>query len=163
MPRAGAAATIEALVIELDRPGPPSDLVEEFHSLHSREVLRVIDVVVVRRDAHGAVEARGQTELSTEEADEVKHAATDALGFEVGGHQFGGVHWEGTSVLLGDEDVRFIAGMLKPGQAAMAVVFEHRWAQRLDGLLHERGVRIVEDDVYTPQDVGQSPRGAPPV
>ena len=151
MPGPVGAATIEALVIELDGPGPPNDLVDEFHALHSREVLRVIDVVVVNRDAQGKIEARGQTELSEEEAAEVQHSATDALGFGVGGHEFGGVHWEGTSVLLGDEDVRFIAGMLKPGQGAMAVVFEHRWAQRLGDLLHERGIRLVEDDVYTPQ------------
>ena len=158
MPGSLGAATIEALVIELDEPSAPNDLVDELHSLHSREVLRVIDVVVVNRDSHGKIEARGETALSPEEATEVQDSARDALGFGVGGHEFGGVHWEGTSVLLGDEDVRFIAGMLKPGQAAMAVVFEHRWAQRLGGLLHERGIRLVEDDVYTPPDVAESRR-----
>ena len=162
MPGAGAAATIEALVIELDRPGPPDELVDEFHSLHSREVLRVIDVVIVNRGPHGEIEARGRTELSAEEAAAVQHSASEVLGFGAERPEFGDVHWDGTSVLLGAEDVRFIAGMLKPGGSAIAVVFEHRWAQRLGELLHERGTRLVEDEVYTPPDLatpGDSPLG----
>ena len=152
MSGAGAAATIEALVIELDRPGSTDELLDEFHILHSREVLRVIDVVIVNRDAHGEIEARGRTELSAEEAAALQHSASEVLGFGAERREFGDVHWDGTSVLLNGEDVQFIAGMLKPGRSAIAVVFEHRWAQRLGELLHERGIRLVEDNVYTAPD-----------
>jgi hypothetical protein len=48
-------------------------------------------------------------------------------------------------------DVRLIARDLYPGRAALAIVFEHRWATRLGRLLHRRGVRLLEDDVLTPQ------------
>lgn len=149
-------ATIEALLIEVDAPTQSDRIVEELRALHARQVLTVIDVIMVNRLPDGAVEARGLTELSTDEAERVQTVAQEALGVEVGNRDFSaGVHWEGRSVLLGAQDVRFIAGLLKPGRAALALVFEHRWAARFGKLLHANGIKVIEDDLLTPDLLGK--------
>jgi hypothetical protein len=153
-------STIEAMVIELDAARRSDGLIDELHSLHERGVVRVIDIVVVDRSPSGSVSARGWTELTDEEASSVKSFVSRALGFEVGAQDFGPqLHWEGLSVVLGPQDVMFVADMLPPGRAALAVVFEHRWATRLSTLLHGRGVKLVEDDVFTPDLLSKTGNG----
>lgn len=153
-------ATIEALLIELDGPKRSDGIVEELRTLHARQVLTVIDVVVVNRLPSGTVEARGFTQLSADEAARVQQIATEALGVEVGNQDFtAGVQWEGRSVLLGAQDIRFIADLLKPGQAALALVFEHRWAARFGNLLHGSGIKVIEDDLLTPEILSRTGGG----
>jgi hypothetical protein len=144
------SATIEALLIEADRRNLVDGVVREFRSLHHRNVVRLIDVIVVARGADGTIESQGSTELASDEVRELQSTLTRTLGFRVGNQDFGpNMHWQGESVLLGVEDVNFMADQLRPGQAALAVVFEHRWSTRLDTMIHRKGVTIVEDDMIT--------------
>jgi hypothetical protein len=153
-------ATIEALLVELDGASLSESLIDELRSLHERQVVRLIDVIVVKRDTGGQVKAYGRTELSTEEAARLQRAVSDALGFRVGSQEFGsGLHWHGLSVMLGAEDVRFIADSLPPGRAALAVVFEHTWATRLGRLMHGHGVKLIEDDVFSPEQLSRGGQG----
>ena len=143
-------ATIEALLIEAERGALFDGVVKELRTLHQRNVVRLIDVIVVARRADGTIESHGSTELATEEVRELQKSLTRTLGFRVGNQDFDpNVHWQGSSVLLGVEDVNFMAGQLQPGQAALAVVFEHRWSTRLDTMIHRKGVTIVEDDMIS--------------
>lgn len=145
-------ATIEMLLVALDDPGGSESLIDELTDLHRREIVRVIDFVLVAREPDGEVRASGRTELSDAEAEEIRRFVGDALGLQTRDRDFGrALHWEGGSVLLGAVDVRLIARDLYPGRAALAIVFEHRWATRLGRLLHRSGVRLLEDDVLTPQ------------
>lgn len=145
-------ATIEMLLIGLDDPRGSARLVDELTALDEREIVKVIDVIVVAKERNGAVHASGRTRLSESEAEEMRRFVGDALGLQTGDHNFGSdVHWEGLTVLLGAADVRLIARQLFPGRAAVAAIFEHRWATRLGQLLHSAGVRLLEDDVLTPQ------------
>jgi uncharacterized membrane protein len=148
-------ATIEALVVTLDAVDRSDSMIEELRSLHHKQVVRVIDLVVVNRDLTGRTSAHGRTELTPAEADQWHEFVSDALGFEVGNQNFeAGLHWNGRSVVLGAEDVKFVADMIGPGQSALAIVFEHCWASRLDDLIRQEGVSIVEDDVFRPGQAG---------
>lgn len=154
-----ASATIEALLIEADRGNLFDGVVREFRSLHHRNVVRLIDVIVVARGADGTIESHGSTELASDEVRELQSTLTRTLGFQVGNQDFGpNMHWQGESVLLGVEDVNFMADQLQPGQAALAVVFEHRWSTRLDMMIHRKGVTIVEDDMITTAQLAAAER-----
>jgi hypothetical protein len=145
-------ATIEMLLVALDDPSRSDSLIDELGALHRSGIVRVIDLVLVAREPDGAVRASGHTELSEDEAEETRRFVGDALGLQTGDRDFGPtLDWEGGSVLLGAVDIRLIARNLYPGRAALAIVFEHRWATRLGRLLHRRGVSLLEDDVLTPQ------------
>jgi hypothetical protein len=145
-------ATIEMLLIGLDDPHGSSRLVDELTALDERQIVKVIDVIVVAKERDGAIHATGRSGLSEPEAEEMRRFVGDALGLQTGDHNFGSdVQWEGWTVLLGAADVKLIARQLFPGRGAVAVIFEHRWATRLGQLLHSAGVRLLEDDVLTPQ------------
>jgi uncharacterized membrane protein len=149
LPRNRAAA-IEALLIEAESPRLFDAVIEELRSLHQGHVLRLIDVVVVSRTTDGRVQSHGSTELPEREARELQASLGRALGFRVGNQEFGTeLNWDGVSILLGVEDVKFMAEKLDAGHAALAVVFEHRWSTGLDTKIHRRGVRLVEDDMIT--------------
>jgi hypothetical protein len=152
-------ATIEALVVRLEEPKQSEMIVEELRTLHAQKVLTVIDVMMVNRLPNGTVVARGLTELSPDEVARVQTVAKETLGVEVGNHVADGVNWEGRSVLLGRKDVQFIADLLRPGRAALALVFEHRWSARFGQLLHESGIKVIEDDLLTPDLLGKAGEG----
>ncbi len=155
-----APATIEALLVGVEEPQQSETIVEELRTLHAQRVLTVIDIVVVNRLPDGAVVARGLSELAPDEVARAQAVAKETLGVEVGDSDFAaGIHWEGRSVLLGAQDVQFVAKLLAPGRAALALVFEHRWAARFGQLLHARGVRVLEDDLLTPDIVGTGGEG----
>lgn len=140
------------LLIGVDDPARSARVVDELNALHERSIVKVIDVIVVSKDSNGAIKASGRSGLSEEEAAEIQDFVGDALGVQVGDHKYGrDVEWDGWSVLLGAADVRLIGRQLYPGHAAVAAVFEHRWASRLSELLHGAGMHLVEDDVLTPQ------------
>jgi len=137
----------------LDQASRSDSVIGELHSLHEKNVLRLIDIIVVVRNVDGTTTAEGRTELTSSEALQIQQFVSDALGFQVGRQDFGAsMNWKGLSVVLGPEDVKFIADMVEPGRAALAVVFEHRWAIRLDDLIHGSGVKVMEDEVLWLQD-----------
>ncbi len=153
-------ATIEALVVGVEEPVLSNAIVDELRTLHAQKVLTVIDVIVVKRLPDGGVVAEGLTELSRDEGERAQAVAKEVLGVEVeAADSVAGIRWEGRSVLLGAEDVHFVAHLLAPGHAAIAVVFEHRWAARFGQLLHASGVRVLEDDVLTPDLIGKRGEG----
>jgi hypothetical protein len=112
----------------------------------------VIDLVVIRRQADNSIKAQGRSELSADEANQVRAYITDALGFQSSTNPtHTAVQREGSSVLIGVEDVRSIAEMLGPGEAALVIVVEHQWANRLGKLMRRSGVTLLEDYMLTPE------------
>jgi hypothetical protein len=159
-PNVAGEATIEVLLIGLDNPERSHSLIAELGALHHREVIRVVDSLVINREPDGTISASARTPLSSDEAEQFRHLMHDAIGLQPDSGGFGpGLSWQGGSVLLGPTDARSIAESLGPGRAALAVVFEHRWARELGKLVHARGVTLLEDDVLTPELLAGAGRG----
>jgi hypothetical protein len=151
-PNAAGEVTIEVLVIGLDKMGLSHSLISELGSLHQREVIRVVDALVVNRESDQTINASAITQLSPDEAELFRHLMRDAIGFQPDNRGLGpGLNWQGGSVLLSPTDARFIANSLAPGRAALVVVFEHRWSRELGRLVRAGGVTLLEDDVLTPE------------
>jgi hypothetical protein len=145
-------AGIEVFVIGLDSARHARGLMDELSALHQRGVIRVVDALVVNREADDTISASARTQLSPDEAEQFRRLMRDAIGFQPDNGGFGaGLDWQGGSVLLGPTDARLIGQSLSPGQAALAVVFEHRWAYRLTRLVHEGGVTLLEDELLAPE------------
>jgi hypothetical protein len=156
----GGHATIEVLLVALDAPARSRSLIHELEALRKRGILEVIDLVVVRRHADDSITSTGRSELSENDAREIRDFITDALGFHPGEKRPAAqARREGTAVLIGAEDVRVIAEMLRPGQAALAIVVEHLWASRLGTLIRGSGVTVLEDYMLSPGVLGPTGRG----
>jgi hypothetical protein len=160
-PNAAGEATIEVLVIGLDDPARSRSLIAELASLHQREVIRVVDALVINRETDQTINASAHTQLPPDEAEQFRQLMREAIGFQPDNKGLGpDLNWQGRSVLLDPTDARLIAGSLAPGQGALAVVFEHSWSSELGRLVHAGGVTLLEDDVLTPELLG-SPHRSP--
>ncbi|MBQ1093907.1 DUF6325 family protein [Streptomyces sp. B93] len=123
---------------ELETVGPIDYLVVEFPGnrmtgeglpllvdLVERGLIRVLDLVFVRKDEDGTVTGMEIADLTGD----------GALDLSV----FAGA----SSGLLGQDDLEEAAVALEPGSSAGILVYENRWAAPFAAALHRGGARLV--------------------
>jgi Family of unknown function (DUF6325) len=124
----------------LDELGPIDYLVVEFPAgkadfsgemaaqlkrLVERGIVRVLDLLIITKDADGAVDASELHEFDDDQVGELRE-----LGAEL-------------AELLSDEDVGHIAAALEPGTVAAALVFENAWAAPFAASVRHSGGQLV--------------------
>ncbi|MFJ8634858.1 DUF6325 family protein [Streptomyces sp. NPDC093568] len=123
---------------EVEEVGPIDYLVVEFPGnrmtgegfpllvdLVDRGIIRIMDLVFVRKDADGTVSGM-------EIADLTGDGELDLTVFE-----------GASSGLLGQDDIEEAAGALEPGSSAGILVYENRWAAPFAAALRRGGGRLV--------------------
>ncbi|WCB94425.1 hypothetical protein DSM104299_03161 [Baekduia alba] len=120
-----------------------------FDELVEADVVSVRDLVFVRKDDDGGVEAFELDELDPGEL--------------AGFRQMGA----GVGALLNEDDVEEVAAGLRPGSAVALVVWEDRWALRLLGAIREAGGAVLAGTATAVSQAqhlryAQSVEGAPP-
>ena len=113
------------------------EIVPAIQELQDSGTIRVLDLVIITKDADGNVAAIELSEASPEQG-----AALAVLGVE-------------NKNLLGEEDIEYIGGALDPNSTAALMIWENVWAARFakslrdaDGILVANGripVALVED------------------
>jgi len=117
----GAPMTGEAVPIMLD--------------LVDRGIVRVLDVLFVKKEEDGSI---------------VGFAAQDLEPDEIG--EF--VVFEGASTgLIGDEDAESAAAELEPGAAAVLIVYENAWAGPFAAAVRRSGGRLIASERVSTQDL----------
>jgi len=133
-------AAADVLAEELEEMGPIDYLVVEFPEdrttgeglpllvdLVERGIIRVLDLVFVRKDTDGSLLVLTGTEEST--------PAGDVLDLTV---------FEGASSgLLGEDDIEEAGAILEPGTAAGILVYENTWAGPFASAVRRGGGRVV--------------------
>jgi Family of unknown function (DUF6325) len=124
----------------LDELGPIDYLVVEFPAgkadfsgemaaqlkrLVERGIVRVLDLLIITKDADGAVDASELHEFEDDQVGELRE-----LGAEM-------------AELLSEEDVGHIAAALEPGTVAAALVFENAWAAPFASAVRHSGGQLV--------------------
>jgi Family of unknown function (DUF6325) len=117
----GAPMTGEAVPILLD--------------LVDREIVRVLDVMFVRKDQDGTFR-----------------------GFDLAGLDKGSVgdltEFVGASTgLIGENDVAMVAAELEPGSAAVMIVYENRWAAPFAAAVRRNGGVMIANERIGVQDL----------
>ncbi|MFI2103143.1 DUF6325 family protein [Isoptericola sp. NPDC019693] len=116
---------IDYLVVELPTDRATGDAAfPHLVDLVDRGIVRVLDLVVVRREDDGSVAAIGLEELDDGSA-----------GLAV----FAGAR----SGLLGDDDLAEAAGVVEPGRTAVVLVYENTWAAPFATALRRNGAQLV--------------------
>jgi Family of unknown function (DUF6325) len=123
---------------ELDQMGPVDYLVVAFPTdrmtgeafpqlidLVDRGIIRILDLVFLRKDEDGSVTTLTQVDLE-------RMKVLEALLFE-----------GAASGLLGTDDVAEAAGALEPGTAAAVLVYENVWATPFASALRRSGGQLV--------------------
>jgi hypothetical protein len=125
---------------ELDVLGPVDYLVVEFpaakanfsgematqlRSLVDRELIRVLDLLLLRKDLDGSVEVAELNELAAVDVGELLALEADL------------------AMLLAEEDVEAIGGALEPGSVAAVLVYENSWAGPFASAVRRSGGQLV--------------------
>jgi uncharacterized membrane protein len=116
---------VEYVVIGFPGNRFKGEIVPAVAELVDNDVVRIIDVAFIKKDADGNV-----TMIEYDALDDVL-----AYGFADVDGEAGGV--------LNDEDLELAAETLEPDSSAALIVWEHRWAARVSQAIRDAGGRII--------------------
>jgi uncharacterized membrane protein len=132
---------IEYVVIGFPGNRFKGEIVPAVAELVDNDVVRIIDVAFIKKDADG-----NTTMFEYNVLDDVL-----AFGFADIDGEAGGV--------LSDEDLELAAETLEPDSSAALIVWEHRWAARVARAIRDAGGRIIAGERVPDEIVEQALAG----
>jgi uncharacterized membrane protein len=157
-----AIGPVQLIVLGFSNPDFHGEIISELERLHESDTVRVIDSLVVYKDAGGELEVEHLSNLSEQEAIELgsKIGALVGLGIDgeegmeagaVAGAEMaaaeGGVH------LLTEEEGWDVLGDIPNDSAAALVLLEHHWAVPLRDAIARAGGFRISDGFISPLDL----------
>jgi hypothetical protein len=116
---------IDYLVVEFPGDRMTGKVLPALVGLVDRGLIRILDLVFVRKEPDGSVSGLAVTDLDGD-------GVLDPVVFE-----------GASSGLLGDDDVQEAAGVLEPGSSAGILVYENVWAAPFASELRRSGGQLV--------------------
>ena len=117
---------MELTVVEFPGPVPGEQLAPELRRLVEADVIRIVDLVFLEKDANGDVVVY---ELRDREGED-DYEAFDELVYAVEG-------------LIADEDLDEIAADVEAGNTAAVLLVEHVWAAKLAEITRAAGGEVI--------------------
>jgi uncharacterized membrane protein len=148
---------VQVLVIGFDDPDFRGEILAEIERLREDDIVRMIDVVVVRKTADGELEKFQQKDV--EASAEFGALAGALIGLGAGGEEAAeiaavrGAEAAVSSDLLDDQEVWYIADAIPNGSAAAIALLEHRWAIGLRDAIGRAGGFHLADEWIHPRDL----------
>jgi uncharacterized membrane protein len=132
---------------------------EELTRLKDADVIRLIDLLAVRKNDDGEIEVVQQSDLSTDEAEEFGAIVGALVGFGAGGEEeaergaiAGAAELEDGHV-FDDHAVWYLSDAIPNGTAAAIALIEHRWAIPLRDKIVKAGGIALADEWIHPADL----------
>jgi uncharacterized membrane protein len=155
-----AIGPVQLVVLGFNHPDFHGEIIEELERLREADAVRVIDSLVVYKDADGELEVEHLSNLSTEEAIELgsKIGALIGLGIEgEEGMEAGAIAGAEAGVdgvdVFSEEDAWDALEDIPNDSAAALLLLEHHWAVPLrDAIVRAGGFRI-SDGFISPLDL----------
>ena len=133
-------------------------ILAELDQLRESDMVRLIDLMAVRKDADGSVEKLLRSDLSPEEAEAFGALVGALVGFGAAGEdgaELGAI--EGTAALedghVFDEEVWYVEDAIPNGTTAAVALLEHRWAIPLRESIRNAGGFQLADAWIHPADL----------
>ena len=150
---------VQLLVIGFEHGEFHGKIQAELERLSENDIVRVIDVLFVRKDADGRIERTHASQLGDEERSELGAIAGALIGLGAGGPDaveqgaaVGAAHAAADKHILSDE-VWYVDDVLPPDSAAAVVLLEHRWAIGLRDTIRDAGGFNLADAWVHPLDL----------
>jgi uncharacterized membrane protein len=148
-----AIGPVQLLVLGFSHPQFQGEIRAELDRLRDNDLVRVIDVLAVRKDADGKVESLHESQLSPEEQQAfgaivgalIGLGAAGEEGFEVGAER-GARAVEERGGVFDEENAWDVLAEIPEDSAAALILLEHRWAIPLrDAIARAGGFRLASE------------------
>ena len=118
---------VDYLVVEFpaDKANFSGDMASELSALVSRGLVRVLDLLLLKKNDDGSVEGFESHDFGDDELGELR-ALEDEL-----------------ALLLAEEDVESIGAAMEPGSVAAVLVYENLWAAPFGAAVRRSGGQLV--------------------
>jgi uncharacterized membrane protein len=155
-----AIGPVQLIVLGFSHPDFHGEIIAELDRLRDSGTVRVIDSLVVYKDADGEIEVEHLSNLTTEEAIEVGSTVAALVGLGIAGEEgmaagaMAGAEAaaEGLS-LFSEDDAWDVIEDIPNDSAAALILLEHHWAVPLrDAIVRAGGFRI-SDGFISPADL----------
>jgi Family of unknown function (DUF6325) len=123
---------LEYLVVGFPGNRFTGQILPELRAARDKGIIRVVDLLVLKKDEDGHVTAVELSDLSKEEAEQVAPLAGDILG------------------LLAPEDIEQVASDIPNNSSAALLLFEHTWAIGLKEAIKNAGGIAVAGGLVAP-------------
>ena len=151
---------IQLVVLGFNQPDFNGEIMAEFDYLKDSDVVRVIDGLLVRKDAKGAVTTIKRSDLSGKEAAEfgavvgalIGLGAAGIEGVEAGAEVGAAATEEGVDI-FDKEEIWDVVEEIPNDSAAALILLEHRWAIGLRDSIRKAGGFHVADAWIHPEDL----------
>jgi uncharacterized membrane protein len=154
-----AFGPVQILVIGFDQPKFKGEVLAELERLREDDVVRLIDLLVVRKDDDGNIEKAQVSDLSQEELEDFGAVVGALIGVGADGEEgatagavLGAAAMEDGHV-FDAEDTWYVDDAIPPGTAAAIALLDHRWAIGLRDAIHSAGGFHLADAWVHPADL----------
>jgi uncharacterized membrane protein len=147
------------LVVGFDDPKFTGEIRNELTRLRENDVIRLIDVLAVWKDADGRIEAVQASDLSLGEAEELGAVVGALIGVGLAGEEgaelgaAAGAAAGEDGHLIDEDEMWDIAETIPNGSAAAIALIEHRWAIPLKEAIGRAGGFPLSDAWVHPLDL----------
>lgn len=156
-----AIGPVQLLVVGFDDPQFKGDILAELDRLRDGDVVRLVDLLVVRKDQAGNLEHVQRSDLTEDEAAElgttvgalIGLGAAGAEGAEAGAILGAAGIGDAAGHMLSEEDFWFVDDAIPNGSAAAVALVEHRWAIGLRDAIRDAGGFHLADAWVHPADL----------
>jgi uncharacterized membrane protein len=150
-----AIGPVQMLVVGFEGAEFKGEIVAELNRLKDEGIIRVIDLIAVRKDEDGNVETLHTSDLSPDEAMEFGAIAGALIGLGAAGEEgaeagaIAGAEAMEDGQVFDEENVWYAADAIPNGTAAGVALIEHRWAIPLrDAIMRAGGIPLVDEWIH---------------
>jgi hypothetical protein len=116
---------VDWIVVEFPGSKFKGEIAPALHDLVDRGLVRVLDLLVLKKDADGSIEAFEMSDLDDTEIGQLRSYESEL------------------AMLLSEDDVIAIAEAIEPGSSAGVLVWENTWAAPFASALRRAGGQLV--------------------
>ena len=147
-----AIGPVQMLIVGFDDPKFQGEVLEEFKRLKDADIIRLIDLVVVKKDEEGNIETLHTSDLDEDAALEFGAVAGALIGLGYAGEEgaeagaMAGAEAMADGQVFDDDQVWYAADAIPNGTAAGVALIEHRWAIPLRDKIAKAGGMTLADE-----------------
>lgn len=150
---------VQILTVAFDGSHFKGEILPELERLKTLGLIRVIDLLLIRKDATGAAATLTATDLDWEEAADFGAMVGSLIGWGFGGAEGAEIGWMAGAAdsadghTLGEDDTLNLLQSIPNGSSAGIVLIEHVWAKPLRAALMRADGVVLADSWLRPEDL----------